>query len=77
MPVKEAIGLAVTPDGNLRLTPAPDSLHASAIRRELAKLVGARQEGDGVVLDFSRLGELEVGRIRAMRTERGQLVLSF
>lgn len=77
VPVSARLRLEAHPDGRLRLTPSGDEVLTNTIRAELAALPGARQDGQGVLLDVSRVAEVDLGPLRRVRAERGQLVLGF
>jgi hypothetical protein len=77
VPVTTRVTIGVTSDGRARLAPAGDELLADTVRRELARLPGARVDGEAVLLDLSRVSGVDLGPLRQVRAERGQIVLGF
>jgi hypothetical protein len=77
VPVTTRITITPTADGRARVTPAGDDLLDGMVRRELSRLPGAREDGDAVLLDLSRLSGVDLGPLRRVGAERGRLVLGF
>jgi hypothetical protein len=77
VPVTTRITLTPQPDGRARLTPAGEDILADAVRRQLTRLPGARVDGEGVLLDLSRVSGVDLGPLRRVHNERGRLVLGF
>jgi hypothetical protein len=77
VPVSARLRVEAHPDGRARLTPTGDDMLTDMVRSELAALPGARQDGKAVLIDLSRVAEVDLGPLRRVRAERGQLVLGF